>query len=777
MDGENDTAMGDFHSVPSTSPSRVPFGPSTVSLNPHRGTDPILPPSIIPRLVSKSSSGFERTSLRDLPPPSGISSLNQSIKKSASDSNSAETSSSQTDSMAYDLSGDEMDMDPPSFLPTGLCYDVRMRFHCEISPTAEFHPEDPRRIYYIYKELCGAGLVEEHIPSQNNARKTLKRILARPATEDEISTVHTKEHFAFVSNTQAMSDKELEKLEADWDSIYFNRLSFESALLSAGGAIDTCLAVAKGQVQNAIAVIRPPGHHAETEKAMGFCVFNNVSVAASVCQRQLGTDCRKILILDWDVHHGNGIQKAFYEDPNVLYISIHVHQNGMFYPGGNAGNWDQCGAGPGAGKNVNIPWEDQGMGDGDYMYAFQKIVMPIALEFDPDLVIVAAGFDAAAGDVLGGCFVTPPCYSQMTHMLMSLAGGKLVVCLEGGYNFDSISKSALSVTKTLMGDPPERLTATTPSKSAMKTVSLVEQAQSAYWSCLTGIQIARKEKQGWTRIHDKIRAQQANELYTLFKLTPLFIYRNTISKTFEHQVLASSNLNSGVPIVVIFHDPPEIVVGADPISGKPEAHNTWIADFQKDYVEWIVKKGFAVIDVNIPKFVTRDEDTGKYEDEDTERPHTTEKLAAYLWDNYIDVQEETPEVFFIGMGTAFYGVTSFLINRDNLYKKVNSVISFVTSHPVRAVASATQTWMSKWYRENSLVFVSHEHGIWDHKLSKRYGLLRKSPQSYLDDMVGQHKQEVFDWISGRIDALKPDPEAEQSSSSSAGFKPSTTTDS
>ena len=121
------------------------------------------------------------------------------------------------------------------------------------------------------------------------------------------------------------------------------------------------------------------------------------------------------------------------------------------------------------------------MGDGDYMYAFQNVVMPIAIEFDPDFVIVAAGFDAAAGDELGGCFVTPPCYAHMTHMLMSLAGGKIAVCLEGGYNFGAISKSALAVTRTLMGEPPDRLHPTAATASAIDTIAKVRNVQSRHW--------------------------------------------------------------------------------------------------------------------------------------------------------------------------------------------------------------------------------------------------------------------------------------------------------
>ncbi|OKP12270.1 Histone deacetylase clr3 [Penicillium subrubescens] len=577
-----------------------------------------------------------------------------------------------------------------------------------------------------------------------------------------------------------MSDEELVYLEKTRDSIYFNRLTFTSSLLSAGGAIETCLAVARRQVKNAIAVIRPPGHHAEHDTAMGFCLFNNVPVAARVCQNVLGDECRKIMILDWDVHHGNGVQKAFYNDPNVLYISIHVYQSGKFYPGGDEGDWDHCGEGPGLGKNVNIPWPDQGMGDGDYMHAFQKVVMPIALEFDPDLVIISAGFDAAAGDVLGGCFVSPSCYAQMTHMLMTLANGKVAVCLEGGYNFRSISKSALAVTKTLMGEPPDRLSKTTPTQDAIETVGRVMNIQAQYWRCM--YPKPPQHLTGADRLHDVIRQYQAQQLYEHFKLTPLFIYRTKISKSFENQVLASANYHERVPLIVIFHDPPELMGYPDPVTSRLEAHNCWMvsvpsivanrleliianickADTIKDYIGWILSKGYAVIDVNIPKHISQIPATGKFEKDDENRPTVTEELVNYLWDNYIDFHEKR-EVFFFGIGGAFSGVVNFLINRENMYKRVSGIVSFVAKNPVRAVNSNTQVWLSKWYRDNSLVFVSDSHSVWkneERKPSKRYGKLYRSSKSSLSEMMTESQQQVFEWLADRADEALDETEDE-----------------
>lgn len=338
------------------------------------------------------------------------------------------------------------------------------------------------------------------------------------------------------------SDKTIEELDFignTKDSLYCNQYTFQCALLSAGGAVEACKAVVAGYVRNSIAVIRPPGHHAEADEPRGFCFFDNVSIAALACQGEYPERCRKILIVDWDVHHGNGIQQAFYNNPNVLYISLHV--GGNFYPPGPYKNHLHCGEGAGMGKNVNIPWFDSGMGDDDYMYAFQQVVMPIAQEFDPDFVIVASGFDAADGDVLGGCHVTPACYAHMTHMLMSLANGKISICLEGGYNLRSIAKSALAVTRTLMGEPPDRLNLTVPSSSGVQTVQMVIRQQSKFWSCLypKRLELELNQNVPRERMHDLVRNYQAKQLWDSHKMTPLWILRKALSKSFENQVLAT----------------------------------------------------------------------------------------------------------------------------------------------------------------------------------------------------------------------------------------------
>lgn len=457
--------------------------------------------------------------------------------------------------------------------PTGCCYDSRMTLHANADFSASpHHPEDPRRIMSIMKEFQDAGLIytgpeSELIPLlKQSPNRWMYRISARNATKEEICLVHSPQHYHWVQNLTTMSSSELRSMTTETDqgrkSLYVGNLTYQAALIAAGGAIETCKNVVAGVCKNAIAVIRPPGHHAESDESMGFCIFNNVPIAASVCMQDYPESCRKVLILDWDVHHGNGIQNMFYENPNVLYISLHVYQNGTFYPGtpaggGTDGGLNQCGAGKGVGRNVNIGWHEQGMGDSDYMAAFQKIVMPIAQEFDPDLVIISAGFDAAAGDELGGCFVTPACYSHMTHMLMSLANGKVVACLEGGYNLRAISKSAVAVAKTLMGEPPERLSLPPIQKQAAHILNEVRLQQAPYWECMRQGAITKKvlvESEA-TRMDNILRNAQRSVLSSEFKMISIYVQRTTLSKTYENQVLATPLLYRAKKIVLIIHDP------------------------------------------------------------------------------------------------------------------------------------------------------------------------------------------------------------------------------
>lgn len=487
------------------------------------------------------------------------------------------------------------DLQRRGLLPTGCCYDDRMKLHCNADFSSHpAHPEDPRRIEEIFKAFKRAGLVYGG-PEANVAKiirdtptKYMWRIGAREATKEEILTTHTPDHYSWVSNLSKMSYAELRDLSRELDngraSLYLGSLSHVAALLSCGGAIDTCKHVIEGNVKNAFAVIRPPGHHAEYDQPLGFCFFNNVPVAVRVCQREYPETCRKVLILDWDVHHGNGIQNIFYEDPNVLYISIHVYRNGDFYPGKPPnemtpdGGPQHCGRDAGLGKNVNIGWHDQGMGDGEYMAAFQKIVMPIAQEFDPDFVVISAGFDAADGDELGGCFVSPACYAHMTHMLMSLAEGRLAVCLEGGYNLRAISTSAVAVAKTMMGEPPPKIKLPPINKKAAQDLAQVQAYHAPYWECMRPGVISIPDMQDLraTRLHDYLRIAQRQQLSSKYQMYPLFIHRDNLFKAYENQVLVTPNWNQARRLLIVVHDPPQMFAQPDATDRHLETHNAFV---------------------------------------------------------------------------------------------------------------------------------------------------------------------------------------------------------
>ncbi|PZC92245.1 AcuC, Deacetylase, histone deacetylase and acetoin utilization protein [Pyrenophora tritici-repentis] len=632
---------------------------------------------------------------------------------------------------------------------TGLVYDPRMRFHAElpdmnINPD-DIHPEDPRRIHSIFKEIKEAGLVASST-SEEDQQDHCWRIATRYATKPEILLIHTEEHYDF-----------LKEQAEGLDSIYFNHSTFECAKLAAGGAIEACKAVVQGHVRNAIAIIRPPGHHAETDSPSGFCIFNNVPIATRVCQKAYPETCRKVLILDWDVHHGNGIQHAFYDDPNVLYISLHVFKGGNFYPNLPDGDLNYCGEGPGEGKNVNIPWADHGMGDAEYLYAFQEVVMPIATEFDPDLVIISAGFDAAEGDLLGGCFVTPACYGHMTHMLMRLAKGKLVVCLEGGYNLRSIARSALAVTRVLMLEPPDRLHIDLPGPkdSAVHTVENVKREHSRYWKSLYPKHLDKADPgyKDTCRLHEIIREWQSQRLaseHSMVPLPPLYINKAGLTQTFSHNIIATPRFMDRYPLLVIFHDPPGFQDYPDPVTGKNELHNTWLTDVTKRYIDWAITNDFQVIDVNIPRIVTVEDANDGFvrADDSTVRARQTRELATYLWENYIEPNEAS-QVFFMGIGDAYLGLVDLLSHNENCTdpgSRVECLIGFVAETTIQSIKRAADDFISTWYYEHSMIFAKDSHFVWDpsrqRKVRKKLGNLRKSPKDTLDEMLEEHLEEV-----------------------------------
>ncbi len=281
--------------------------------------------------------------------------------------------------------------------------------------------------------------------------------------------------------------------------------------------------VVRGELRNGFALIRPPSHHAEFEESMGFCYFNSVAIAAKQIRQKMPSAGR-ILILDWAIHHGNGTQKVFYDDPSVLYISLHRHDNGNFYPG--TGGPVECGVGQGVGFNINIAWAgglEPPMGDAEYLAAFRSVVMPVAREYDPELVIVSCGFDAAAGHPhpIGGYLVSTACFAYMTKQLRELAKGRVVLALEGGFNLDVLCDASEQCVRALAGLPIEKIAEEElhrrPCASATETLQKTLAIQTPYWDVLrvNPETALLSHLEAWERERDKSETNALNAMASL----------------------------------------------------------------------------------------------------------------------------------------------------------------------------------------------------------------------------------------------------------------------
>ncbi|XP_028928530.1 histone deacetylase 7 isoform X4 [Ornithorhynchus anatinus] len=379
---------------------------------------------------------------------------------------------------------------------TGLVYDsVMLKHQCSCGDNSN-HPEHAGRIQSIWSRLQERGL-----------RSQCECLRGRKASLEELQSVHAERH-VLLYGTNPLTRLKLDNgklagilsqrmfvmlpcggVGVDTDTIWNEMHSSNAARWAAGSVTDLAFKVAARELKNGFAVVRPPGHHADLSTAMGFCFFNSVAIAARQLQQK--GKVGKILIVDWDVHHGNGTQQAFYQDPRVLYISLHRHDNGNFFPG--SGAVDEVGAGSGEGFTVNVAWAgglDPPMGDPEYLAAFRTVVMPIAREFSPDLVLVSAGFDAADGHPppLGGYCVSAKCFGYMTQQLMSLAGGAVVLALEGGHDLTAICDASEACVAALLGstvDPvSEETWRQTPNANATHALQAVIRVHSKYWGSM-----------------------------------------------------------------------------------------------------------------------------------------------------------------------------------------------------------------------------------------------------------------------------------------------------
>lgn len=297
----------------------------------------------------------------------------------------------------------------------------------------------------------------------------LHSLPSRLATGGEVATVHTPKHTkrllalwqqlrseggeAAESSDVATRGATLPAAAMHGGDMYYTLYSLPAALLAAGTTLEVTAAVLQGRAANGLAVVRPPGHHATAGECMGFCLVNNAAVAARVATTEWGLD--RVAILDWDVHHGNGTQDIFQDDPRVLYASLHRYNApataavGEFYPG--SGSALEVGGGGARGTTLNIPWPGGGVGDASYAHAFRTLILPVFAAFKPQTIFISAGFDAALYDPLGGCCVTPGGYAWMTHQLHALCPGRVIVVMEGGYNLRSIALSFSAVGRVLAG--------------------------------------------------------------------------------------------------------------------------------------------------------------------------------------------------------------------------------------------------------------------------------------------------------------------------------------
>jgi len=307
------------------------------------------------------------------------------------------------------------------------------------------HVENAQRLKAIISHLEQTGLKQQLTP-----------IKPRPATIAELSLVHHEQH---ISHIQEVAQRGGDWLDMD---TVMSADSYDAALYAAGGAIKATEAVMNGEVNSAFALVRPPGHHATPRQAMGFCLFNNVAIAAKYALARY----KRILIIDFDVHHGNGTQDALYDNPQVLYISTHQYPH---YPG--TGSIEETGSETAGGTTVNLPLPG-GCGDAEYQQVFEQIVVPVAKRFRPQLILVSAGYDLHWADELALMQVSVTGFAQMAKIIKGLAdelcGGRLVFSLEGGYNITALAASVRATFEVLLGntnveDPlgqtPHRLTA------------------------------------------------------------------------------------------------------------------------------------------------------------------------------------------------------------------------------------------------------------------------------------------------------------------------------
>ncbi|MGH8007868.1 MAG: histone deacetylase family protein [Candidatus Binatia bacterium] len=337
-------------------------------------------------------------------------------------------------------------------LRTGIVLDSQYQNHNPDLP----HPERAERIGALLT------LFEEY------QRPGIKRFDPRSATAEEIALIHDSTHIGRVAAT---AEKSFFAFDADTP---VSAKSYETALLATGGLLTVLDAIMERDIDNGFALVRPPGHHAERNQAMGFCLFNSAAIGAQYLRERFGL--KRVLVMDWDVHHGNGTQHSFYDDPGVLFVSTHQYP---LYPGTGAA--EENGQGQGEGYTVNLPIP-AGWGDAAYQELFQQVIAPVCRQFDPEFVLISAGFDAHARDPLAGMTVTEEGFGSMARVLLQVARDhaqdRCAAILEGGYDLEGLRRSVACVLDEMGG---EKLEVALPQMEPRGLLPRVREVQRRYW--------------------------------------------------------------------------------------------------------------------------------------------------------------------------------------------------------------------------------------------------------------------------------------------------------
>jgi acetoin utilization deacetylase AcuC-like enzyme len=323
------------------------------------------------------------------------------------------------------------------------------------------HPETFERVLAIVDMLNFTKMMDEVV-----------RIEPRDATREEITLVHTPEHYNKIASTKG---KPRVFLDADTTT---SAASFDAAVRAAGGTISAIDSVLKGEVDRAFPIVRPPGHHAEADRPMGFCLFNNVAVGAAYLTEVKGLE--RVLVIDWDVHHGNGTQHIFEDSSKVLYFSTHQFP---FYPGTGAA--EEIGTGEGKGYTINVPLEPE-MGDNEFIKIFDEILSPVIEQYKPEFILVSAGFDIFFEDPLGGMKVTPEGFAKLTRQLCDQAdkicNGNIIFLLEGGYNLDGLWISTKEMLEELLDKKRSDYSIGNAATKADEVIKNAKRIFSDYWA-------------------------------------------------------------------------------------------------------------------------------------------------------------------------------------------------------------------------------------------------------------------------------------------------------